>query len=120
LQQQGLFILNKEISNKMSTNNVSIVRQNFHDECEGALNRQVNMELCASYAYQSMAFYFDRDDIALPGFSKFFKHNSDEEREHAEKFMTYLNKRGGRVVLNHVPKPEKEQWGNLISNSRLN
>lgn len=94
----------------MSTNNVSVIRQNFHEACEAALNRQVNMELCASYSYQAMAFYFDRDNVALPGFSKFFKHNSDEEREHAEKFMTYLNKRGGRLTLNHVVKPEKEAW----------
>jgi len=41
-----------------------------------------------------MGFYYDRDDVALPGFSKYFKKQSEEEREHAEKFMTYLNKRG--------------------------
>ena len=73
---------------------VSQVRQNFHDETEAALNAQINMELTASYVYQAMAYHYDRDDIALPGFSHFFKHNSDEEREHAEKLMKYLNKRG--------------------------
>ncbi len=52
---------------------LSQVRQNFHADSESALNAQVNMELRASYVYQSMAFYFDRDDVALPGFSKFFK-----------------------------------------------
>jgi ferritin heavy chain len=66
---------------------VSAVRQNFHDETETAINNQINLELTASYTYQSMAFYFDRDDVALPGFSEFFSHNSEEEREHAEKFM---------------------------------
>jgi ferritin heavy chain len=90
---------------------VSVVRQNFHEEVEAAINRQINMELYASYVYQSMAFYFDRDDVALHGFSKFFKHNSDEEREHAEKFMTYQNKRGGRVVLRDIAKPAKDEWG---------
>ena len=90
---------------------VSQVRQNFHEESEKAINAQINMELSASYVYQSMAFYFDRDDIALPGFSKFFKHNSDEEREHGEKLMKYLNKRGGRVVLQDVARPEKDEWG---------
>ena len=73
---------------------VSQARQNFSSECEVAINEQINMELYASYVYQSMAMYYDRDDVALPGFSAFFKHNSDEEREHAEKFMKYLNKRG--------------------------
>lgn len=73
---------------------VSQVRQNFHEETEAALNAQINMELTASYVYQALAYHYDRDDVALPGFSSFFKHNSDEEREHAEKFMKYLNKRG--------------------------
>lgn len=89
---------------------VSQIRQNFHEDVEASINKQINMELYASYVYQSMAIYFDRDDVALPGFSKFFKHNSDEEREHAEKFMKYQNKRGGLVVYKEVAKPEKVEW----------
>ena len=46
--------------------------------------------------------YFDRDDVALHGFHKFFKKSSDEEREHAEKLMKYQNKRGGRIVLQQI------------------
>ena len=69
------------------------------------------MELHASYVYLSMATYFARDDVALPGFSKFFKHSSDEEREHAEKLMKYQNSRGGRVMLASLPKPEQDEWG---------
>lgn len=90
----------------------SRIRQNFHVESENAINDQINMELSASYVYQSMAYYFDRDDIALPGFHKFFEHNSEEEREHAEKLMKYLNQRGGRVVLRDVARPDKDEWGN--------
>nr|AFU72270.2 ferritin [Solen grandis] len=86
-------------------------RQNFHGESEAAINKQINMELYASYVYQSMAFFFDRDDIALKGFAKFFKESSDEEREHAEKFMKYQNKRGGRIVLQPIQKPERDEWG---------
>ena len=48
------------------------------------------------------AWYFDRDDVALKGFHKFFKKSSDEEREHAEKMMKYQNLRGGRVVLQPI------------------
>ena len=90
---------------------VSQVRQNFHAETEAAINAQINMELRASYVYQSLSFYFDRDDVALHGFSKYYKHNSDEEREHAEKFMKYLNSRGGRVVLKDVKRPDNDEWG---------
>jgi len=90
---------------------VSQCRQNYHAECEAGVNRQINMELHASYCYQSMAFYFDRDDVALPGFSKFFKHASVEEREHAEKLMTFQNQRGGRIVLQDIKKPDRDEWG---------
>jgi len=90
---------------------LSQCRQNFHSESEAGINRQINMELYACYCYQSMAYYFDRDDVALPGFSCFFKKQSDEEREHAEKLMKYQNKRGGRIVLQDVKKPERDEWG---------
>merc|ERR1712150_202189 len=33
------------------------------------------------------------------------------EREHAEKLMKYQNKRGGRVVLQNIVKPERDEWG---------
>ena len=52
--------------------------------------------------YFLQAWFFERDDVALPGFHKFFKHASEEEKEHAEKFMKYQNKRGGRIVLQDV------------------
>lgn len=32
----------------------SQVRQNYHRDCEAAINRMVNMELYASYTYTSM------------------------------------------------------------------
>lgn len=37
---------------------------------------------------------------------------SDEEREHAQKFMDFQNKRGGRVVLHDIQKPSKQDWNN--------
>merc|ERR1712226_499117 len=86
-------------------------RQNYHAENEAGVNKQINLELYACYVYQSMGFYFDRDDVALKGFAKFFKKSSDEEREHAEKLMAYQNKRGGRIVLQNIQKPERDEWG---------
>ncbi|XP_070191067.1 soma ferritin-like isoform X2 [Littorina saxatilis] len=90
---------------------VSQCRQNYHAECEAGVNRQINMELNASCCYESMAFYFDRDDVALPGFSKFFRKSSDEEREHGEKLMAFQNQRGGRVILQDIKKPDRDEWG---------
>jgi ferritin len=50
----------------------------------------------------------------MPGLAKFFKKSSDEEREHACKFIEYQNKRGGRVVLNQIEKPSQDEWGNAL------
>jgi ferritin heavy chain len=57
------------------------------------------------------SYYFDRDDVALKGFAKFFKESSDEEREHAQKLMKFQNQRGGRILLQAVQKPERDEWG---------
>ncbi|KAM4014920.1 ferritin heavy chain B-like [Anomaloglossus baeobatrachus] len=92
----------------------SQVRQNFKSDCEAAINRMVNLELYASYTYLSMSFYFDRDDVALEHVAKFFKEQSHEEREHAEKFLKYQNKRGGRVVLQDIKKPDRDEWANTL------
>jgi ferritin heavy chain len=89
----------------------SQIRQNFHEDAEAGINKQINMEMYASYVYMSMSSYFDRDDVALGGYAKFFKHLSHEEREHAEKLSKYQNKRGGRVVFNPIDKPPKSEWG---------
>lgn len=86
-------------------------RQNYHEESEAGVNRQINLELYASYVYQSMAYYFDRDDVALKGFQKFFCDSSSEEKEHAEKLMKLQNTRGGRIVLQDIKKPERDEWG---------
>ncbi|KAH0615761.1 hypothetical protein JD844_026220 [Phrynosoma platyrhinos] len=92
----------------------SLVLQNFDAECEAAVNRLVNLELYASYVYLSLSQHFDRDDVALCHVAKFLKDQSKEEEEHAEKFLKYQNKRGGRVVLQDIKKPEKDEWGNTL------
>jgi len=93
---------------------MSTLRQNFHTETEANLNKQLNIELHASYVYLSMAWYFDRDDVALPGLHKFFKKCSDEEREHADVIMKYQNMRGGKILLQNVEKPERDAWGSAL------
>lgn len=92
----------------------SLARQNYHEQSEAAINKQINMELYQSYVFTSMAWYFDRDDIALAGFHKFFLRYAKEEREHAEELMEYQNKRGGRIVLQDIKKPEKDDWGSAL------
>merc|ERR1719334_1969144 len=61
------------------------------------------------------AAYFDRDDVALQGFAKRFRDNSEEEREHAQKLINYQNMRGGRVVFQNVTKPNTDDWESALS-----
>jgi len=96
-----------------STKNVSC-RVNYHSECEAGLNKQIHLQLCVSYAYQAMAFYFDRDDVALPNFKKYFLELSGAKREDAEQLMHYQNKRGGRLVHNSIEKPANDEWGSCL------
>merc|ERR1712110_625157 len=72
---------------------------------EALINKQINMELHASYVYMSMAAYFDRDDVALNGFAKRFRENSEEEREHAMKFITYQN----------ISKAKTDEWTSALN-----
>lgn len=92
----------------------SRIRQNYNKESEAFINKQINMEMYASYVYLSMGYFFSREDQALHGFSKFFLKNSDEERGHAKMFMEYQNQRGGTIVLKDIEKPKKETWGSVL------
>merc|ERR1712080_264725 len=56
-----------------NTTTMSPVKQNFHQDSEAVINKQINMELYASYVHLSMSAYFARDDIALHGFAKRFR-----------------------------------------------
>merc|ERR1711910_109064 len=107
----NLYALRRQLETIMS---LSKVKQNFHAETEGLINKQINMELYASYTYLSLAAYFDRDDIALPGFAKRSREASHEEREHAEKLISYQNLRGGRVVFKEIAKPSADEWGTAM------
>ena len=90
---------------------MSLCRQNYHEESEAGVNAQINLELYAMYTYQSLASYFGRDDVALPGFGEYFRKASHEELGHAEKLMKFQNDRGGRVVLSSIKAPAKSEWG---------
>ncbi|KAM6148503.1 ferritin, mitochondrial [Erethizon dorsatum] len=87
------------------------IRQNFHPDSEAALNRQINLELHASHVYLSMACYFSRHDVALHNFAAYFRRQSLEERAHAETLARLQTQRGGRVRLQDVRKPERDDWG---------
>merc|ERR1712034_215959 len=100
-------LITVELRNTIQTNmSPPSIRQNFHDECEKSLNKQINMEMYASYTYLSLYSYFIQHDKALHGFAKMLIKNSQEEWEHSLTLIDYLAKRGGKVVMEDIKKPE--------------
>ena len=63
------------------------------------------LSITLMFSFQS--YYFDRDDVALKNFAKYFLHQSHEEREHAEKLMKLQNQRGGRIFLQDIKVNER-------------
>ncbi|KAM9726177.1 ferritin heavy chain-like [Dama dama] len=94
----------------VTTASPSQERQNRHQASEAAISRQISLELHASCVYLSMSYYFDRDDVALKNFAKYFLHPSHEEGEHAERPMKLQNQRGGRIFLQDIKKPDRDDW----------
>ena len=76
---------------------------NLSEDLTVALNAQIGMEYHASYAYLSMASYFEAE--SWDGFAKWMTMQSDEEREHAMKFYHYLLDRGATVKLPAIEAP---------------
>ena len=69
------------------------------------------MLIYLAYSPPPQSYYFERDDVALKGFAKYFRKASKEELEHAEKLMKFQNDRGGRIVLQDIKRPAKDEWG---------
>lgn len=69
-----------------------------------ALTRQIGNEFAASLQYIAMANYYVAE--TLPELAKFFYAQSDEERDHAMKFIGFLLDVNAPVVLPEVPAPK--------------
>ncbi len=70
------------------------------------LNDQINKELYSAYLYLEMANYYS--DEGLNGFENWFYIQTQEERDHAMLFRTYLLNNGEKVTLEAVDKPGKD------------
>ncbi|XP_055249572.1 ferritin heavy chain-like [Moschus berezovskii] len=88
----------------------SQMRPNYRPECEAAINRHTALEFHASFQCLAMAFYLDRDDVALKHLSRFFLLCSHNHSKTVEGLMFLQNQRGGRICFLDVRKPETQQW----------
>ncbi|KAM7284660.1 ferritin heavy chain B [Ixodes scapularis] len=86
----------------------------LQDECQAALQEHINVEMHASLVYMQMAAHFDNNKVARKGFSTFFAENSKEEREHAQKIIDYINKRGSTVSLVNIDMPQITTWKSVL------
>ena len=81
------------------------------EKIQNAINSQINAELYSSYLYVAMAMYFESIDMS--GAAKWMNAQAQEELVHADKFMHYVNERGGRVLLDAIEKPPGE-WKSIL------
>jgi ferritin len=68
-----------------------------------AVGEQIKHEFYSAYLYLSMAGSFEVAN--LPGFARWMRKQSDEEREHGMKFFDFLLDRGEQVQLRAIDEP---------------
>ncbi|KAG3290492.1 FTH1-containing, partial [Ictidomys tridecemlineatus] len=78
--------------------------QNYQQDSEAAIHRSSTWSLGLPCL-----------PVALKNFAKYFPHQSHEEREHAEKLMKLQNQRGGRVFLQDIKKPDRDDCDNGLN-----
>lgn len=87
-----------------------LVAQNLSHQTVNRLNEQIQAEFNAAHQYLAMYAFFSRGDVSYRGFAKFFKAAAEEEREHGQLIIDYLNERGGYVMLKTIDEPVSKEW----------
>jgi len=73
---------------------------------QDAINRQINSELSASYAYLAMSAYCENRNF--PGCARWLRVQSQEEHAHALRLLDFLLARNGKADLKGVPEQATE------------
>lgn len=73
------------------------------EKVNAEFNRQIGHELDNANQYLAIAAYFDRE--GLLGLAKTYYAQADEERDHAMKFIKFINDAGGVVKIPAIPAP---------------
>src|SRR4051812_32807504 len=78
----------------------------MHANVVTAINRQINSELSASYAYLGMSAYCERQKFT--GAARWLRLQSQEEHMHAMKLFDFVLARDERVELTALDEPRQE------------
>ena len=70
------------------------------------MNAQIQSEFAASAQYVAIAVYFD--DQSLPELADFFYQQSEEEREHAMKFVHFMLDAGVKPTIPSLPQLQND------------
>ena len=75
-------------------------------ELKNAINEQLNFELESGYIYKGMEAFFAGK--GLTGFQRFMKLQAEEEYDHHDRFVNFLNEAGFEVEYEELPKPKHD------------
>ncbi|KAM5326226.1 ferritin light chain-like [Glossophaga mutica] len=87
------------------------IHQNYSTEVETAVNHLPNLHLRASYAYLSLGFCVNRDDVALQGVGHFFRDLAKENCGSTERLLKLQNQCSGCILFQDMVKPSQGEWG---------
>lgn len=79
----------------------------MNNEVVNLLNNQINEEMNSAFIYLSMSLYFE--DLNYRGFAHWMRKQYEEEMEHADRFIKYLQDRGEKPVLKAISAPN-QNW----------
>ncbi|XP_059942523.1 ferritin heavy chain-like [Mesoplodon densirostris] len=89
----------------------SQVRQNYHPDCEAAVNSHVTLEFHASMLCLDVAFYLRRDgDVAVRYFTWFFVYRSGDHSSRVWNLICLQNNRRGRLNFLNIGNPVSDNW----------
>lgn len=80
------------------------MKQLISKKMASAIHAQIGMELLASLQYEAIAAWFKLE--GLPRLSAHFAAQATEERDHARRFIAYLNETGTPLEIPAIPAPQ--------------
>lgn len=80
----------------------------MNQKIQDAINAQINAEFWSAYLYLSMGMFCEQK--GLPGIANWFRVQYKEELAHAEIFINYVNRRGGKVLLAPIAAVPVDGW----------